>query len=565
MNSESYLVEYIQKCKFGEIIIGHELMQMFDILESHFDNPDIRFELEDSHKIISFIEKHCKHFEAPFSGKPFLLELFQKAIIEAMFSFKIFDEEAGRWLRLYQDLLYLCGRKNGKTPFISAILLAVFFCGLKGSKILCASNDDQQAGIMFDAINAMREESKTLECKTRKNLQGIFFGNPRKPIKTGKFSYQNKGNIRKMTARTGSKEGRNIAAGAVDEVHEMKNNETVMPIQQALSTQEEPLYFELTTEGFTNGGYLDNRLKEARQVLAGEAEQPRWLIWLYTQDSESEIWQEEKNWGKSNPGIGVIKKLSYLRKWVDLAKTSTETRAFVLSKDFNIKQNTASAWLMENEYMNHETFNPEEFRGHFGIGGVDLAETTDLASAKIMLMRKGSAKKYFLTKYFIPEAKLGAKDDGQDYQKWVNDGLIEVSPGNENDFSLITQWFVRIYKQFGIRPYKVGYDNALAKYWAKEMEDVGFDLERIPQERHHMSSPMKLLGQDLRSSLVNYNSNPIDMWCLGNMGFSIDSREFIMPVKVKDKADKRIDGGVAKIITYATYTRYRSDFINMLK
>ncbi|KLU66747.1 phage terminase [Desulfosporosinus acididurans] len=561
----SFLKEYIGKCKSGEIIVGHELIQMLDILQSHFGNPDIRFELEDPHKRIKFIETHCKHFEAPFAGKPFILELFQKAVAEAIYGFKIFDEEAGRWIRLYQDILYVVGRKNGKTPFVSALILAEFFCGPKGCKVLCASNDDQQADLMFQAINSMREESKSLERKTRKNLTGIYFGNPRKPIKTGKFSYQNKGSIRKLTARTGSKEGRNIAVGAVDEVHEMKNNELVMPIQQALSTQEEPLYFELTTEGFTNDGYLDKRMKEARSVLAGEAEQPRWLIWIYTQDNEAEVWQNEQSWHKSNPGLGVIKKWSYLRKWVDLAKTNTETRAFVLAKDFNLKQNTAAAWLMENEYMNLDIFNPEDFRGHFGMAGVDLAETTDLASAKIMLMRKGSAKKYFLSKYFIPEAKLKAKekDEGSDYQKWVADGLVEVSPGNENDFSLITKWFIRIYKQFGIRPYKVGYDNALAKYWAKEMEDMGFDLERIPQERHHMSSPMKLLGQDLRGGLVNYNANPVDMWCLGNMGFSVDSREFIMPVKIK--TDKRIDGGVAKIIAYATYTRYRNDFINLLK
>lgn len=563
--THSYLKEYIAKCRSGEILVGRELHQMFDILESHFDNPEIRFELDEAHKRIRFIETHCKHFEAPFSGKPFILELFQKAVTEALYGFKIYDEEVGRWVRLFQDVLYVVGRKNGKTPFISAIILAEFFCGPKGCKVLCASNDDQQADLMFQAINAMREESKTLERKTRKNLQGIYFGNPRKAIKSGKFSYQNKGSIRKLTARTGSKEGRNIAVGAVDEVHEMKNNELVMPIQQALSTQEEPLYFELTTEGFTNGGYLDHRLKEARQVLAGEAEQRRWLIWLYTQDSEKEVWRDEKSWVKSNPGLGTIKKWSYVRKWVELAKTNTETRAFVLNKDFNIKQNTASAWLMENEFTNHDTFDIEEFRGHVGLGAVDLAETTDLACAKIMLMRKNSARKYFLTKYFIPESKLDAKDDSKDYRKWVDCGLIEVSPGNENDFSLITKWFINMYKQFNIRPYKVGYDNALAKYWANEMTEYGFDLERIPQERHHMSSPMKLLGDDLRANLVNYNANEIDMWCLGNTGFSIDNRGLIMPVKVKDRNDKKIDGAVTKIIAYATYTRYRSDFINLLK
>lgn len=561
--SDSYLLEYIEKCRSGEIVVGHELLQMLDILDSHFQNPDIHFDVVEAHKRIKFIETHCKHFEAPFAGKPFKLELFQKAVTEAIYGFQIYDDEAGRWVRLYQDVLYVVGRKNGKTPFISALILAEFFAGPKGCKVLCASNDDQQADLMFQAINAMREESKSLERKTRKNLTGIYFGNPRKPIKTGKFSYQNKGSIRKLTARTSSKEGRNLTVGAVDEVHEMKNNQLVMPIQQALSTQDEPLYFELTTEGFTNDGYLDKRLRDAREVLNGEAAQPRWLIWLYTQDSESEVWQDEKTWFKSNPGLGVIKKWSYLRKWVELSKTSSETRAFVLAKDFNIKQNTASAWLMEHEYMSVEKFDLNDFRGHYGIAGVDLAETTDLACAKVLLMRRGSAKKYFLTKYFIPEAKLDSKDDGRDYRKWAAEGLIEVSPGNDNDFSLITNWFVNLFNQYGIRPYKVGYDNALAKYWAKEMEEVGFELERIPQERHHMSGPMKLLGQDLRSGLVNYNANEIDMWCLGNAGFKIDSLDFIMPIKIKP--DKRIDGAVAKIIAYAAFTRFRSEYMTLLK
>ncbi len=87
---------------------------------------------------------------------------------------------------------------------------------------------------------------------------------------------------------------------------------------------------------FTNDGYLDTRLKEARQVLNGELDRPRWLIWLYTQDSESEIWQDEKNWVKSNPGLGTIKKWSFLRQMVEEAKTNKETRVFVLAKDFNI-------------------------------------------------------------------------------------------------------------------------------------------------------------------------------------------------------------------------------------
>src|SRR5690554_2853779 len=275
--THSWLLEYISRCKSGEEIVGRELMQMLDILLSYFDNPDIKIDFTDAHRRIKFIETKCRHFEAPFAGKPFILELFQKAFIEAIYIFKIFDEEIGRWVRLIQDVLFLVARKGGKTPLIAAINLAEFFCGPPGTKILCSGNDYEQASLMFDAINAMREESPSLEKVTRKNLRGIYFGNPRQKKTKGKFSYQNKGSIRKISSRTGFKEGRNIRIGAADEVHELQDNTSIMPIRQALSTQEEPLYIELTTEGFINDGYLDQRLKEARQVLNGELERPRWI------------------------------------------------------------------------------------------------------------------------------------------------------------------------------------------------------------------------------------------------------------------------------------------------
>jgi phage terminase large subunit-like protein len=156
--THSWLLEYIHKCKMGEVIIGHELMMMLNILIGHFTDPNIKIEFEDAHKRIDFIETKCKHFEAPFAGKPFILELFQKAFIESIYIFKIYDDELCRWVRLYQDVLYLVAKKNGKTPLIAAICLAEWFCGNLGLKILCSSNDYEQASLMHDAINAMREK-----------------------------------------------------------------------------------------------------------------------------------------------------------------------------------------------------------------------------------------------------------------------------------------------------------------------------------------------------------------------------------------------------------------------
>lgn len=566
--THSYLLEYIAKCKSGDILVGQDLMLMLDILQTHLNNPDIKYELEDAHKRIKFIETKCKHYEAPFAGKPFILMLFQKAFIEAFYSFKIFDTEINRWVRMFQEYLLVIGRKNGKTPFVSAQDLAEFFCGPLGLKILCSSNDYEQADLMFQAINAMREESPSLERVTRKNIKGIFFGNPKKPKKSGKFSYKNKGNIRKISAKTGAKEGRNIGVGSVDEVHEMKDDSSTMPIRQSLSTQDEPIYGEITTEGVVNGGYLDGRMKEARQVLNGELERPRWLIWLYTQDSETEIWQDEKNWVKSNPGLGTIKKWSFLRQMVEEAKTSKSKRVFVMSKDFNIKQNNGSAWLTPEDIICTETFNLEDFRNCFAIGASDLSKTGDLTSARIMLMKSDSDKKYFYQQYFIPESKLEnlPKEDLPKFREWIRQGLITVSPGNENDFRLVTAWYVKMYKEYGIRVYKTGYDKWSAIYWVKEMEeDYGFDCKRVDQSWGSLSEPMKLVEKDLKSNLIVYNNNPIDKWCLENTALNLNSKEEIMPIKIQGKEDKKIDGAVTMIIAYRIYIDNRTEFLELVK
>lgn len=566
LHPDSWLLEYIEKCNSGEIIVGKEIFQEFDILLAHFEDDAIRFEMADAHKRIKFIETHCKHYEAPFAGKPFILTLRQKAFVEALYSFKIFDEEIGRWVRLYQEALLLVGRKCGKTPFVAALMLAEWFCGELGTKELCSSNDYDQAALMLDAINAMREESQTLEKVTRKNVKGIFFGNPKKPKKRGKFSYQNKGNIKKISAKTGAKEGKNIKVGASDEIHEMKDNSSIMPIRQALSTQDEPLYFEITTEGFTDSGYLDDRLKDARQVLKGELNRPRWLIFLYTQDSEAEIWQDEKSWAKSNPDIGTIKKWSFLRQMVEEAKTNSATRAFVLAKDFNIKQAGGAAWLQDPEIINTATFDLEEFRSAYYIAGNDFAETTDLCASKLLLVKPGDKTVYFWSHYWIPEEKLKNSPDDANYEQWARDGYLTIVPGSSVDSSLVADWQWSLYQDFGLIPYKSGYDNRFAKDYLRKYEEYfGKDSEtvNVPQDAKCLNNPMRRLESDLRHKLVNYNNRYGDFWCFRNTGIKTDNAERIQPCKLK--TTHRIDGTAAAVDCYAVFEWYKSEFLQLIE
>ena len=560
----SFLLDYIDKCKHKEIIIGKELMSMLDILLDNFEGPQLRFDTTESDIRIKFIEKECKHYEAPFAGKPFILTLRQKAFIEAFYSFKIFDEEPDRWVRLYQEYLLLIGRKCGKTPLVSAMDLAEWFCGEMGTKVLCSSNDYEQADLMFQAIDAMREESRKLEKVTRKNIKGIYFGNPKQKKKRGKYSRQNKGNIRKISAKTGAKEGKNIKVGSVDEVHELKDNSSTMPIRQALSTQDEPIYGELTTEGFTRDGYLDNRLVEARKVLKGELDRPRWLIWLHTQDSEEEIWRDESTWVKSNPDLGVIKKLSFLRQMVAEAKESSATRAFVLSKDFNLPQSASSAWLEQSEIINLGTFDLKDFAGGFYIAGNDFAETTDLCSSAILLKKPKDKTTYFHTRYWIPASKLENSPDGVDYRKWEREGYLTIVEGNSVDSATIADWQFELLKEYDLKPFKSGYDNRFAKSYVTRHEEIfGEKLAvNIPQDFKVLNNPMRTLEADMKDGLVNYQNNPVCKWCFENTGLILDKIGRVMPIKMD--SDKRIDGTASKIISYAVLEWHKNEFMVLI-
>jgi len=546
----SWFLKYRQAILASEIVAGQELIQTLNNLVADLDNPEYTYDTSDAELRIEFIERFCKHTKSPFHGVAFKLELWEKAIIEAFYSFKW----TATGLRRFKKCILLIARKNGKSTLCAALALTEFMVGSGGVDIICSSNDDAQADILFLEIDNMREQMDTRGKRTHKNLRGIYH-------------LKNKSTIKKLSDRTRNKEGRNIDAAYIDEVHEMETNTIAKSVEQSQSTKDEPIVWQITTEGFVNDGYLDKELKYARSVLAGDIEDPTLLVWLYTQDSENEIWQDERSWSKSNPSLGLIKKPQYIRDQLRKAQHDKTERVFTMAKDFNLKQNNAAAWLTESEYSNPARCRVEDFRGAMAIGGVDLSETTDLTCAKALIMRPNDNRKYFITKYFIPEAKVeaGELQDRKNYLEWAKQGLITITPGNENDFSLITKWFVDLYKTYGIRFFKVGYDNALAKFWVDEMDGLGFDMERIRMDKFSLSNPMKLLEADLRSQLVVYNNNPIDRWCLGNTAIKIDGLGMIMPVKVLDQKNRRIDGAVTKIIAYATYMRYRTDYLNLVR
>lgn len=552
----SFLLEYHARIEAGDIIVGRELWQELENLKEDIVTDAYIFDTKDALLRMDFMENCVRLTKSPYYNKPMVLMLWQKAFIEAVYSFKMSDTT----LRRFKKVILLIARKNTKSETCSALGLSEFFLGNAGSDIVCSSNDDNQASIIYDAIDTMRQLIDPEDLDTKRNQRFIL-----NKVTNSK--------IFKLSDRTRNKEGRNIDVAFLDESHEMTDNVIAKSVEQSQSLKDEPLFVNLTTEGFVVDGYLDDELKKARAIIAGEDDgiaAQRTLAWLYSQDSEQEIWQNRASWVKSNPSLGIVKKWSYLDEQVDLARNSKADRIFVLCKDFNIKQNSAQSWLNLEDYDYNYSYNLEDFRGSVCIGAVDLSETTDLTCAKVLMMKPEDNTKYIHTMYFIPERKLEDSDDrnaGAKYSEWAKKGLITITEGNDIDLSVVADWFYSLYKDYNIKLWKCGYDQRFAKEFLKRMEYYGWskdsgDLVMILQNAQTLSNAIKLLEADFTHKLVNYNDNDVDKWCLKNACLKVN--DLNQCLIIKNEPSKRIDGAVCKGILYEMYRQNRAEFKQMI-
>lgn len=550
-----YLEQYSELIKNGEVVVGYWIRKAVLNLIEDLNNPDYIYDTTEAHKRIKFMETMCLQSKQPYYMKPIVLTPWEKAWWEAVYSFKMADTG---YRRFTEGLLEIA-RKNGKSTMLAADGNFDLFVGEGGTDICCASNDDRQARLIWSEIAGMRSRLDPRKLITGQNLTEIK--NRQKNI-----------TIFRLSSKTQNKDGFNISKTYLDESHDIAEENGQSEIAEAcwrgMSSKEQPLFINCTTQGFNRDCYLDHKISYAKRVIEGEIDDPHFIAFLYEQDSEQEIWQDEASWEKSNPSIRYgIKKINKLRRDVEAAKYDKATRIHLLTKDFNIPQSNAQSWLMLEDYdYPQEIYDLEDFRGSFILGAVDLAATTDLANAKILIMRTGDKQKYIYSHYFIPESKLTASDDkeaGANYKEWAKQGVLTIHDGNEIDISQVADWFYLLFKNYGLKPYKVGYDQRYAKTFIDRMDEYGFDTEMLQQGKA-LSNAMKYVEADLKSRNINYANNIMDKWCLQNCACEVDNIGNIQPVKIKTQKSKRIDGAVTLIMTYEMLRRYRSDYLTLI-
>lgn len=552
---KTYLEQYHELIQNGEVVVGYWIRKEVANLVEDLSNPDYIYDTTEATKRIKFMQTLCLQSKHPYFGKPVVLMPWQLCLIEVMYSFKMADTG----LRRFVEVLLEIARKNGKSTTLAADGNTDLFIGKGGSEICCASNDDRQAKLIWREIAGMRQRLDPKKAVTSQNLVEI-----RNDLKNIIIS--------RMSSKTQNKDGGNFTKTYQDESHDVDeengNCEIAEACWRSMSTKDDPLFINCTTQGFSHDGcYLDKKVAYAKAVIEGEKDDIHFLPFLYEQDSEMEIWQDETSWEKSNPSLRYgVKKISKLRRDVEIARTDKEARLHLLCKDFNIKQNSAQAWLRSEDFMyEQEIKSLEDFKGCTCLAALDCSQTTDLTNLKLLFMRPNDPTKYVFSHYWIPESKLSESDDkaaGARYAEWAQQGYMTICKGSIIDLTDVTAFIVELKAKFGIKVLKCGYDKAYAREFEKSIDEVSEYIRDMINQKA-LSTAIKWAEKELEKHNVNFGNNPVDAWCLGNACCFIDGHENYS--LKKSTANKRIDGAVVLVMLFETLRRYNTEFQRFIK
>lgn len=550
----NYIARYWKQIQSGKIEVSAKVLKTMEMLIDIQNGNDKKYHFDPilANRPIVFIESFCKQSKGDAIGKELKLELFEKAIIQAIYG--IVGKDG---YRRFTEVLIIIGRKNGKSTLLSG-------CGIYGllgdkeggPEIDCVSTKKDAARIVFDSAKNMVSQSPYLRKYIRRRKSDLYCD-------------FNLGTFQPLSSDSNTLDGLNPSMVILDECHAITQRNLYDVTKQALSakSRKQPLYLTITTAGFNREGIYDELYQYAEDCLNDPKKDEHFLSFIYELDSLDE-WDQEDKWIKANPGLGTIKSVEKLRANVARAKSSPDYKPTVLTKDFNLKNVSAASWLSWEELNNEEEFDVNSLYDTYAIGGCDLSTVRDLTCASLLIRKPFDEKIYVLQHYFIPEEKIetveATSSKEAPYRIWEERGLLTACAGSMVQYSDVTAWFKKMADTYKITIWKVGFDRALANYWVEEMKyQFGDVMEAVPQGPITWTAPMNELGGMLADKRINYDNNPIFKWCLSNTAVKKSgTNESIQPIKIQ--AHRRIDGLVSFLNAYTIYCKYRDDYLNLV-
>ena len=547
MYSINYIQEYYKAITTGKVVVGEWIKLIYAILVRGLESKKYIYNAKKADKAIKFIENFCHHSKG--RNDLLKLELWQKAIVAAIFG--IVDDND---VRIFREVLIVVGRKNGKSLFASAIIAYMAYLEPEyGQEIDCLAPKLEQTDAVYNCFYEMVKNEDELKEVSKKRRSDIYIEETNTKIKPIAFNAKKSDGFNPQLVICDE-----LAAWVGDAG--LKQYEVM---KSALGARKQPLILSISTAGYVNDGIYDELMKRATAFLKGNSKEQRLLPFLYIID-DVEKWDDIEELKKANPNMGVSVQPEFFIEEIAIAKGSLSKKAEFLTKYCNIKQSSSIAWL---DYITVDKamadYTLEDFRGCYGVGGIDLSQTTDLTAATALIEKSNIL--YAFTQFFMPADKLEEQQavDGIPYGIYAQQGILTLSGEHYVNYKDVFNWYVELIRKYQIRMLKIGYDRYSAQYLIDDLKKFGFHTDDVYQGENLTPVIREFEGIIKDGNFKICNSNLLKIHFLDvAMKQNAETRR-IRPVKLETKA--HIDGFVSVIDAMTVRQKYWKEVGLLLK
>lgn len=556
------ILEYYERIKSGAEVVSRKIARVYRKLAEDIggsvgaDGTVYHYSHSRGNHILEFAENYCRHSKGKLGGQLVVLELWEKAMLAAMFGF--IDDE-GR--RRYREIILIVAKKNGKSLIGSIVgLYLQVGDGEPGAEVYAVATKKDQAKIIWGEAKRMVNKSP--------ELRRII-----KPLVGEMDCAANESVFKPLASDTDTLDGLNVHGALMDEVHQWRDGVALYDIiADGTTAREQPMVLITSTAGVVREDIYDNKYEYAEKVILGYDDpdagivDDHFLPFIYELDSREE-WEKEECWKKANPGLGTIKNIRQLRDKVARAKQEPSLQRNLLCKEFNIRETAGGSWLSFDDLNNETLFDVRELKPRYGVGGADLSSTDDLTAACVIFMLPGFPEIYVIPMFWIPENSVERhiRTDKIRYDIWIEKGWVRTCPGNKINPDVVWEWFVEIQEEYDIYLNIVGYDSWSAEMWANKMKQTFGEKTMHPviQGKKTLSNPMKMLAKDFEAHRIIYNNNGLLKWCIANTSVDEDKNGNIQPIKNR-RPTQRIDGLAALLDAYTVLQDNLDEYLSVI-
>lgn len=485
---ENCIYAYYQQIKDGSITVGRWIRLIYEYLVDGIEKKAFFFDQKKANAAIDWAESHWFHTEGHLAPGNINLELWQKAMLSAIFG--IVDENG---YRQFREVLLVVARKNGKSLIASGIGNYFFRIeGGFGAKIFCIAPKLEQADIVYNNIwqmvtldpeyQALKEE---LDERDTHNVKIKDQSMLPKHRQSDLAIIGTNSSVKKIAFSAKKSDGFNPSLCICDEIAAWEGDKGLKQyevMKSGMGARLEGLLLSCTTSGYINDSIYDELVKRSTRFLLGDSKEKKLLPFLYMVD-DVEKWNDINELRKSNPNLGVSIPVDFMLEEIAIAEGSLSKKREFITKYCCLKQTSSLAWLSSQtvEAASGEELQLEDFRNSYCVAGIDLSQTRDLTACTAVIEKNGEL--YVFAKFFLPAERIdeATQRDGVPYQIYIQRGLLQPSGDNFVDYHDAFEWFRMLVEDYQIFPLMVGYDRYSAQYLVQDMKNYGFQLDDVYQ------------------------------------------------------------------------------------